>query len=162
MSARPPVGHVPMVPTEARPHQGREAGVVSRLLAATIDLALVVLVLVSVYLAWAGLRFVLDSRGFHLPRPSTGLVGLSYVAVAVVSLSVPWCLRGRSYGQHVMGLRVTTLDGGRLGLARAAARALLCVLVPVGLLWVAVSRRDAAWHDLVLRTSVRYDWATWT
>jgi uncharacterized RDD family membrane protein YckC len=38
------------------------------------------------------------------------------------------------------------------------ARALLCVVFPVGLLWVVVSRRNRAVHDIALSTAVIYDW----
>ncbi|WP_019145843.1 RDD family protein [Aeromicrobium massiliense] len=161
MSVPHPPGHVSAVPAEARQHQGGPAGIVSRLLAACVDLAVVLLVLVTEYLAWTAARFVLDSEGFRAPRPSSGLVAGTYLVVAVVVLALPWWARGRSYGQHVMGLRVTRLDGRPLGSVRAMLRAVACVLVPVGLLWVVVSRRDAALHDVVLRTSVQYDWATW-
>jgi hypothetical protein len=36
-------------------------------------------------------------------------------------------------------------------------RAVLCTLVPVGLLWVLVSRDNRSVQDLLLRTSVLYD-----
>jgi uncharacterized RDD family membrane protein YckC len=79
----------------------------------------------------------------------------------VACLALPWWIDGRSYGQHVMGLRVTTLDGELVRLPRAVLRALVCVGFPLGLLWVVVSRRDAALHDVLLRTTVHYDWTTW-
>jgi hypothetical protein len=48
--------------------------------------------------------------------------------------------------------------GERLRFAGALVRALLCALVPVGLLWVAVSRENRSAQDVLLRTSVVYDW----
>ena len=49
-------------------------------------------------------------------------------------------------------------NGGRLPHARALLRAVLCVLFPVGLLWVLISRRNYAVHDLLVRSAVVYDW----
>jgi uncharacterized RDD family membrane protein YckC len=40
----------------------------------------------------------------------------------------------------------------------ALLRALACVLFPLGLLWVAFSRDLRSVQDIVLRTSVVYDW----
>jgi hypothetical protein len=42
----------------------------------------------------------------------------------------------------------------------ALARATLCALLPVGLLWAAVDTRRHSVQDLLLRTAVVYDWAT--
>jgi len=47
---------------------------------------------------------------------------------------------------------------GRLRLAGAFMRAVLCVIFPVGLAWVLVSRHNRSLQDVVLRTSVVYDW----
>ncbi len=33
-----------------------------------------------------------------------------------------------------------------------------CVLFPLGLFWSAISRRNASLQDLLVRTSVIYDW----
>jgi uncharacterized RDD family membrane protein YckC len=162
MSGEHPAEQASTIPVEARAHQGHEAGIVSRLLAAGLDLVVVVGVLVAGYVGWCVAAFVVDARGFDLPRPSPWLVLGSYVVVAVACLALPWCVDGRSYGQHVMGLRVTTREGDLLRLPRALLRAVVCVLFPVSLAWVVVSRRDAAAHDILLRTTVHYDWRTWT
>ena len=37
-------------------------------------------------------------------------------------------------------------------------RAALCVVFPIGLAWVVVSRQNRSLQDTVLRTSVVYDW----
>ena len=57
-----------------------------------------------------------------------------------------------------MGLRVLGRRGRRPHLVTALVRALACTLFPVGLLWVAVSRDNRSLQDLLLRTSVVYDW----
>ena len=70
------------VPEEARSHQGSRAGVVSRVLAALIDLAVLFLMLGSGYLALAGLLFVIDPVTFEFPAPPRGAL----LAVAGVVL----------------------------------------------------------------------------
>ena len=77
--------------------------------------------------------------------------------VAISYLTISWWVSGRSYG-HLLGLRVTTQRGDRLGSRARSLRAAVCVSFPVGLLWVVVSRRNAAAHDLLLHTFVSYDW----
>ena len=77
--------------------------------------------------------------------------------VAVLYLTACWATTGRSYGKHVLGLRVVG-PFGRLHVVGAFLRAVLCVLVPIGVLWVAVSRENRSLQDVVLRTSVVYDW----
>jgi uncharacterized RDD family membrane protein YckC len=57
-----------------------------------------------------------------------------------------------------MGLHVVDRRGRNLRLGLALARAVFCVTFPVGLVWVAVSRENRSVQDLVLRTSVVYDW----
>jgi uncharacterized RDD family membrane protein YckC len=57
-----------------------------------------------------------------------------------------------------MGLRVVSYRGGRMTLPGALLRAVFCAAVPIGLLWVAVSRENRSLQDVVLRTSVVYDW----
>jgi uncharacterized RDD family membrane protein YckC len=149
------------VPVEAREHQGRPAGIVSRLAAAVLDLLVVAGVMVGAYVGWSALRFVLWSTSSALPRPSLLLVTGTYLVVAVSCLGFPWAVTGRSYGQHVMGLRVVAREGRNAPLPRALLRAVVCVCFPLGLLWSGLDRRHAAVHDLLLGTSVQYDWRTW-
>ncbi|WP_244928462.1 RDD family protein [Nocardioides sp. W7] len=153
--------HAVVIPAEARTHQGQDAGIISRLIAALLDLATVICGLVAAYLSWSATLFLLDTRTFRFPQPSAALLFGAYFVVATCFLAAPWRVNGRSYGQHVMGLRVTTRHGDLLSLPRALLRAVLCVYFPIGLLWVVVSRRHAAVHDLLLSTVVRYDWTTW-
>jgi uncharacterized RDD family membrane protein YckC len=80
------------------------------------------------------------------------------VASTVGYLSAAWAISGRTCGALLMGLRVVG-PGGRLRPAVALLRAVLCVLFPVGLLWCAVNARNRSLQDIVLRTSVVYDWS---
>ena len=49
-------------------------------------------------------------------------------------------------------------DGGTVNWPIAVPRALLYLVFPVGLLWILVDRRNRSLQDLVLRTTVIYDW----
>ena len=151
-------GGVSPLPREARPYQGRRAGVVTRFLAAAIDGVVVCLVLAAGYAGFAGVLFLFDPRGFTFPDAKLVFSMVAGFAVLVVYLTVAWWLSGRSYGCLVMGLRVVNHRGERLRFTGAFVRALFCAALPVGLLWVAVSRENRSVQDLVLRTSVIYDW----
>lgn len=153
-----PDGGLSPLPREARPYQGRRAGVVTRVLAAAIDGAVVCLVLAAAYVGYAGVRFLFDPRGFTFPDAGVVFSLVAGFAVLVVYLTVAWWLSGRSYGCLVMGLRVVNHRGAPLRLTGAFVRALFCAALPVGLLWVAVSRENRSVQDMVLRTSVIYDW----
>ena len=64
----------------------------------------------------------------------------------------------RAVGGLVMGLRVIDFRGTRPRLAGSFARAVLSAGFPIGILWIAVSRENRSVHDVLLRTSVVYDW----
>ena len=146
------------VPREARPYQGRQAGLVTRSAAGAVDALVVAAVLAVGYAGWIGLRFVIDPRGFDF----TGLDALPgvtwFLVLAVVYLTAAWSVTGRTYGCHVMGLRVVNRRGRHPGVLVAAVRAVLYVLFPIGLLWCAVSRSRHSLQDLLLGSAVIYDW----
>jgi uncharacterized RDD family membrane protein YckC len=146
------------VPREAREYQGDGAGLVTRLLAAAVDGLTVAAVLVAAY---GGLNLVLvliDPRGFELVTVSA-LTDLTTALLAcVVYLAVAWTITGRTYGDHIMGLRVVNGRGTRVRPLRSLVRAALCVAFPIGLLWCAVSPSRRSVQDALLRTSVIYDW----
>jgi uncharacterized RDD family membrane protein YckC len=146
------------VPKEARPYQGEPAGVVTRFIANTIDAAVVGAVLAAGYLGWAGFLFLLDPRGFEFPAVSFLFSFTAATVVSVVYLSLTWWLAARTYGDHVMGLRVHGRHGRRLGPLRSLARAWFCVFFPIGLLWCVVSSKRRSVQDVALWTTVVYDW----
>jgi uncharacterized RDD family membrane protein YckC len=131
--------------------------VVTRFLAACVDTAVVVLVTVFVDLGAAGIRFAWSPRDFRWPQPSTQLVILVLVVVAVAYLTVGWSMAGRTYGAQLLGLRVLSGQYGRLGPVRSLLRALACVLFPLGLLWSGISVTRRSLQDVILRTAVVYD-----
>lgn len=146
-------------PAAALPGQGERAGVVTRLVANGLDALVVAVVLVGMYLAVAAVDYMLAPKGFRFPAPAPGFALGVALLVEFVYLTLAWTLDGRTYGDQVMGLRVIGATGRRLGLATSAVRAAFCTVVPIGLLWVAVSRHNRSLQDVVLRTSVVYDWA---
>ena len=131
-------GGVSPVPREARPYQGQRAGLVTRTLAGTVDILVVAAALAIGYAGWIGLRFVLDPRGFDFTglRPLPGVTWA--LVLLVVYLTAAWSVTGRTYGGHVMGLRLVDRRGRHPGLLAASARAVLCALFPIGLVWCVV------------------------
>jgi uncharacterized RDD family membrane protein YckC len=152
------IGPVSPIPREARPYQGHRAGLVTRMVANTIDLLVVGALLGAGYLALNGLVFMIDPRGFHFLGGSVLLSMVSALLVSVVYLTLSWAVTGRSYGCHVMGLRVVGRQGRRLTPVVALLRAWSCALFPIGLLWCGWSTGHRSLQDVVLRTSVIYDW----
>lgn len=150
------------VPHEARAYQGQRAGVVTRVVAAGIDALVVGVALILGYAAIAALEFMVDPLQFRFPDPWWFLSVLTVLVVLVVYLTLAWWLSGRTYGCLLMGLRV--VDGREravrrtLRLPRALLRAVAYAVFPIGLLWCAADRTGRSVQDIVLRTSVIYDW----
>lgn len=151
-------GGVSPLPREARPYQGRRAGLVTRMVAAALDGVVVVVVLLMGYAGLAVFLFLVDPRGFSFPDVGLLFSMASAFVVLVVYQTLAWRFAGRTYGDLVMGLRVVNHRGHRLGWAGSFLRALFCVGFPIGIVWVAVSRENRSVQDVVLRTSVVYDW----
>ena len=148
----------PVVPRGARPYQGANAGVATRVVAASIDAVVAGLGLLAGYGSYVGLRLLLDPRGYRLPDPSASSGATAFLVVLFLYLSVLWATTGRTYGDHVMGITVEGRHGSRLGPVRAAVRALLYAVFPLGLFWCAVSAERHSLQDIVLRTRVVYAW----
>jgi len=135
----------------------RPAGIVTRILAALIDGVVVAALTGAVFGAVVAGMFVVNPVSFRWPHGLLAEASLVTVGVAIGYLTVGWATAGRTVGGAVLGVRVVANGGGRIGWTRSACRALLCVLVPLGLLWVAVSARRRSVQDLVVRSTVLYD-----
>ena len=151
-------GHISPIPREARTYQGQRAGVVSRTLSCVVDGLVIIALLVSGYLGLNGFVFMLQPRSFQF-------IDVSFVAMLFIGMglgffyfAVAWAAFGRTYGCHVMGLRVVDRRGLKPRPLLAMARAALCVAVPIGLYWCVVSPHRRSLADVVLQTSVIYDW----
>jgi uncharacterized RDD family membrane protein YckC len=147
------------IPPAARGLQGRRAGLVSRLLANTVDFCIDALVVAAGYAGAAALRFLWNSRTFTFPAPGFGVLVIVGGVVMVLYLAACWTATGRTYGDHLLGLRVVNWRGRRLRPVGALLRAVLCVLFPIGLFWIALSRENRSLQDVLLRSSVVYDWS---
>jgi uncharacterized RDD family membrane protein YckC len=150
--------HVDVIPAEARDLQGRRAGLFSRIVANVIDLAVVIAAVAAVYVGWAGVKLLWQGADFTRPTPGFAVAVVFSEILHALYFAAAWTTSGRTVGNRVMGLRVLARGGHRLRLGPALVRAAFCVLVPFGLLWAGVSRENRSVQDLVLRTSVIYDW----
>lgn len=157
-----PPGHAARVtvPAAARAVQGHRAGIVTRVLAASIDGAVAVAAVGLGYAGAVAAYFVLSPRAFSFPDPGFGPLFACFLGFLVVYFTLAWATTGRTYGARLLGVRVVSARGGRIRPVIALARALLCVFVPVVLFWVIISRENRSAADVLLRTSVIYDWAT--
>ena len=159
---QPPRGPIARIaiPLAARPVQGHRAGIVTRVLAATIDAGVAVVAVALGYAGVAATDFLLRPRTFRFPEPGFALLLVALLGFLTCYLALAWATTGRSYGCRLLGLRVVDSHGRRLRVWVAVARALLCVFVPVVLLWVLVSAENRSAADVLLRSSVVYDWAS--
>lgn len=147
------------IPYEARPFQGKRAGIVSRVLANTIDFIGVLVALVATYVGVQAFSFLLSPSSWRASSPSFGLAFILGGVYLFVYFAVSWATSGRTYGDHVMGLRVVSFRGERMRWAGSIVRSAFCVAIPIGLFWAIISPADRSIQDAVLRTSVIYDWS---
>ena len=110
------------------------------------------------YFSIAVVRFLWNPRTFTFYSPGTAVVLVVGAATLTIYFTVCWTTTGRSYGDHVLALRVVNRRGQTLPLGVAFVRAAFCSVVPIGLFWAAVNRENRSIQDVVLRTSVLYDW----
>ena len=144
--------------TETFELQGASAGLVTRCVANVVDFVVVLALLTAVYLGVAALFFLWDPRGFSFPAPSLAATVIVSSVIATLYFAVSWSLTGRTYGDHVLGVRVVTPTGRRLRPSVAFLRAVAAVMVPIGLLWAGISRRNRSLQDVLVHSSVVYDW----
>ncbi len=155
----PPDPLASLVPPMARPHQGHRAGIITRCAAGAVDLTVAGLAVLVAYGVWAAALFLLRPQGFRFPEPGPQVVLSVLLVVLTAYLAVGWVSTGQTYGGRLLGLRVVDRHGRRLGPGLALARAVLCVLFPIQLFWVVLSRENRSVQDVLLRTSVVYDWS---
>ena len=148
-----------VVPASARSMQGHRAGIVTRLLAGVVDTVVAVMGVGLGYLTVLVIRYVISPRDFRFIEPGFGFLLICFLWLLTVYLTLAWATTGRTYGARLLGLRVVDARGRRVRPGVALLRALLCVFVPIVLFWVVVSRENRSAADVLLRTSVIYDWA---
>ena len=134
------------------------AGIVTRSLAAFVDILVVLVLLAVLWAAFAAALFLARPAHFTAPSPDWSEIGFAGSVASVIYLAVGWATTGRTVGAQVMGLRVLDHHGRRLGWWRSTARAVGYVVFPLGLAWSIVDRRRRSLQDLVVASSVVYDW----
>lgn len=163
-SGAEPVYERAALPSDAVEFQGERAGFVSRAVAAIIDVAIIVLVVfVTLAVLWV-LSFIINptdltaaARAERRIPPVLVMLIFGY-CLNVLYWTAFWATSGRTIGNLVMGLRVINRKGRHPGWTLAFIRALFCTLFPIGLAWSIVSGANRSVQDVVLRTSVTYDW----
>ncbi len=133
------------------------AGIVSRGLAALVDMLVVLVTMGLLYLGLALTTLMVNPTSFRFPAPNLIFSTAVTAAVSVLYLTACWTLSGRTVGAILLGIRVVGRRAERLGVAVAIVRAVACVLFPIGLLWVAVDRQRRSIQDIVLGSGVIYD-----
>jgi uncharacterized RDD family membrane protein YckC len=151
---------VDVVPREARPFQGQPAGIVTRTAANIVDFAVVAGVLAGGYAVWSAFRFLIRPRRFTFPTPTFQALLACFLIILFAYFTFSWVTTGRTYGDHLLGLRVVSSSGEPLRWPVAVVRAAFCVVLPIGLFWAVVSSTNRSLQDTVVRTSVLYDWTT--
>jgi uncharacterized RDD family membrane protein YckC len=141
--------------------EGHYAGIVSRFAAFVIDVTTI-----AVLFALGGrvLEYVLgvllrDPVSFgdadYLPKIALAVWALLY-------LSYPVAMSGRTFGMAVVGLRVVRADGSELGGRRALVRALVLplsfLLLGFGFLLIVLRADRRALQDLIAGSAVVYAW----
>ena len=140
--------------------QGGRAGFVSRVLADAIDLLVAQVIFVGILVGIGTVRFLVTRRNFQIAAPDLWVTIAAQWLIIVAYLTTTWSSTGRSVGKSILGLRVVDRAGAPLTAFRAFLRAGFCATFYPTLLWIFVSRRNAALHDLLFGTQVRYDWTT--
>ena len=145
-----------MTESESAPDGERVAGIITRGLAAVIDLVVVLLIMSAMYGGLILVRLVYSPAAFSLPSLNAVFSTVVTFGVAVLYLTGCWTVSGSTAGAVTMGLRVVGRRSRRVRLLVALLRAIGCVLFPIGLLWVIIDRRRQSLQDIVFRTRVVY------
>jgi uncharacterized RDD family membrane protein YckC len=138
------------------PGDERAAGIVTRGLAAVIDLVVVLLIMSALYIGLILVKLVYSPVAFSLPALNVVFSTLVTFAVAVVYLTGCWAVSGCTVGAVMMGLRVVGRHSHRMRPLVALLRAVSCVVFPIGLVWVAIDRQRRSLQDIVFRSRVVY------
>ncbi|WP_227982584.1 RDD family protein [Nocardia spumae] len=136
----------------------RPAGIVTRSIASGIDVAVVLAIMAAIYVGLAFARLLFSPQDFRWPDAGAVLSMGIFLTVSVLYLTGCWAVSGRTVGAVLMGLRLVTRHGELMGWPRALVRAVLCVMFAFGLLWVVVDSHRHSLQDILLRTTVVYDW----
>ena len=145
-----------MTSSEPVPDAERAAGIITRGLAAVIDLLVVLLIMSALYGGLVLVRRVYSPAAFSLPSLNAVFSTVVTFVVAVMYLTGCWTVSGSTAGAVMMGLRVVGRRSQRVRLPIGLLRGICCVVFPIGLLWVVIDRQRRSLQDIVFRTRVVY------
>jgi uncharacterized RDD family membrane protein YckC len=141
--------------------QGHYAGIVTRVAAFAIDLA----VAATLYaLGGRVIEYVLSS----LAGSDVSLRDHPIVSIVLLSLwwlvyfAYPIAMSGRTLGMSFVGLEVVTKTGGDVDARHAVLRTIFLPIsvafAGIGILIIVINRDRRAFHDLIAGTAVVYSW----
>ncbi|GAA4738714.1 RDD family protein [Gordonia alkaliphila] len=135
----------------------RTAGIVSRTLAAFLDLLTVLAMLAGTYLTVAFVAFLVDVRSFDFPTVRWLFTVPGFLVGCILYQVIAWTVFGRTLGQGLMGLQVVRRKStANLHVLQAFGRAVVCTLFPLGLAWVVLSPKRRSVQDIAARSRVIY------
>jgi uncharacterized RDD family membrane protein YckC len=145
-------------PRVATTFAGRRAGFVTRLGAAIVDTAILLLLVQGS--AWFIKTWERPLRRLGAPVDLGALVLICAPFITAIYKIAFWYLRGQTPGKWLFGVRVVSLGGGKLGVGQAALRLVgyLVSGIPgyLGFLWILGPQRRG-FHDRLAHTEVVYD-----
>ena len=147
-------------PPPAAAMQGRRAGLVTRAAADLVDLAILWLLGLLLLLSLGVGRYLLHGPPLTLPAPAWWLSTTVGALTAIAYLAGCWAATGRTPGKQLAGLRLLNTNGTPLSPTASLLRATLCVAFPLGLLWILLSRQNKSAQDLLVHSTVIYDWSS--
>jgi len=156
--------------------KGSYAGFVSRLMAFVIDAVIISFTIGAVTWFLSVTATVLQLRSFlgfslsALPGsaefidalfgPVTASVFVAFVIIAYQVFFIAFA--GQTPGKALLGLRVVSMDGKRLGYGKAILRLIGYIVsglpLYLGFIWIIFDDRRQAWHDKIAGTCVIYTW----
>ena len=144
--------------------KGNYAGFISRLIAYSIDIAIIVVVLILAgwLLNTVSTIFqlgILDSIATFYQIWITSIIVLLFSAGYYIFF---WTLVGQTPGKLLLGLRVVSRSGRPITFWQALRRFLgyfiSAFAIYIGYFWILIDNRRQGWHDKIAGTFVVYDW----
>jgi uncharacterized RDD family membrane protein YckC len=144
--------------------QGYYAGFISRLIAFSIDIAIIVVVLI--FAGWLLNTMstifqlgILESISTSFQIWVTSLIVLLFSAGYYIFF---WTLVGQTPGKLLLGLRVVSRSGRPItfwqALRRFVGYFISAIAIYIGYLWILIDNRRQGWHDKLAGTYVVYNW----
>lgn len=141
--------------------KGHYAGFISRLLAYSVDLVIVVISLTAT--GWV-IKTTLEIFGLDIINLSffwiavSGVVSFLFVAGYYIFF---WSLIAQTPGKMIMGLRIVAVDGSPVTVWQSVRRFvgyIVSLILFLGYIWILVDDRRQGWHDKIASTFVVYTW----